>query len=306
MVNNINISSPYVSVIIPNYNHAKYLDQRIQSVLDQTYQNFEVIILDDKSTDNSREVIEKYRSNPHVSNIEYNEENSGSTFKQWHKGFGLAKGELIWIAESDDYCTIDFLERLVDQYLINPNVVLLFYTTQFVDSHGCLMEPIALDLRRVKLFDGRDFIMQEMRTGTVICNASSAIFKKSTALSIDPQYMNYVAAGDRLFWIELSEKGHVVWIDSPKNYMRQHESKLSPRKLRDGTTFYEDYRIYRYLRAKGYIAFYNSVSIREVYLKKIENTKFDSINIKNKVYSLWSKNGLFNSFIMFVKNRFRY
>ena len=51
------MSNPLVSVIIPNYNHAKYLDERIQTVLDQTYQNYELIILDDKSTDNSVEII---------------------------------------------------------------------------------------------------------------------------------------------------------------------------------------------------------------------------------------------------------
>ena len=59
------MKNPKVSVIIPNYNHEKYLDERIQSVLNQTYTDFEVIILDDVSKDNSKDVIEKYRSNPH-------------------------------------------------------------------------------------------------------------------------------------------------------------------------------------------------------------------------------------------------
>ena len=81
-----------VSVIIPNYNHARYLDERIQSVLNQTYQNFEVIILDDKSTDNSREVIEKYRAHPKIVHIIYNEINSGSTFRQWEKRNREGKG----------------------------------------------------------------------------------------------------------------------------------------------------------------------------------------------------------------------
>ena len=93
-----------VSIIVPNYNHEKYLDERIQSILNQTYQDFEIIILDDCSTDNSKFVIEKFRNNEHVSHIVYNEQNSGSTFKQWERGFELAKGELIWIAESDDSC----------------------------------------------------------------------------------------------------------------------------------------------------------------------------------------------------------
>ena len=84
-----------VSVIIPNYCYAAYLEQRIDSVLSQTYQDLEVIILDDNSPDDglSRMVIEKYRENPHVSHIVYNDENSGSTFKQWDKGISLAEGE---------------------------------------------------------------------------------------------------------------------------------------------------------------------------------------------------------------------
>ena len=98
-------NNPLVSVIVPNYCHSMYLDERILSILNQTYNNFELIILDDCSPDNgaSKSVIEKYRDNSHISQIIFNEKNSGSTFKQWEKGINLAKGEFIWIAESDDY-----------------------------------------------------------------------------------------------------------------------------------------------------------------------------------------------------------
>ncbi|MEJ7913050.1 MAG: glycosyltransferase family 2 protein, partial [Chitinophagaceae bacterium] len=75
-----------VSVIIPNYNHAEYLHQRIQSVLDQTWPHFEIIILDDCSTDNSKQIIEEYRYHDKVGAIIFNPVNSGSTFKQWIKG----------------------------------------------------------------------------------------------------------------------------------------------------------------------------------------------------------------------------
>lgn len=88
-------TKPSVSVIIPNYNHALYLKQRIDSVLNQAFQAFELIILDDCSTDNSREIIEQYRDNPKVSQIIYNQENSGSVFKQWIKGIELCQGDYI-------------------------------------------------------------------------------------------------------------------------------------------------------------------------------------------------------------------
>jgi len=92
-----------VSVIIPNYNHAQFLERRIESVLNQSIQDVEIILLDDCSTDNSRDVIERYRDNVRVSHIEYNDTNGGSAFKQWRKGVGLAVGEWVWIAESDDW-----------------------------------------------------------------------------------------------------------------------------------------------------------------------------------------------------------
>ena len=127
---------PLVSVIIPNYNHAKYLDQRIQTVLGQTYQNFEVIILDDCSTDNSLEVIEKYKTNSHISQIVVNEKNSGNTFLQWDKGIHLAQGDLIWVAESDDYCELNFLDELVKAYNRDEHTVLAYSTLTLVDESG--------------------------------------------------------------------------------------------------------------------------------------------------------------------------
>jgi glycosyltransferase involved in cell wall biosynthesis len=105
--------TPLLAVIIPNYNHAPYLEQRIESVLKQTFQDMEVIILDDCSTDNSKNIIERYRNHPKVSTVLYNKVNSGNTFKQWKKGIEQARGTWIWIAESDDWCEPTFLEEVL-------------------------------------------------------------------------------------------------------------------------------------------------------------------------------------------------
>src|SRR5437879_548872 len=75
---------PTVSVIVPNYNHARYLRRRIDSILAQTYRDFELILLDDGSTDESRSILSEYGNDPRVK-IELNERNSGNTFKQWNK-----------------------------------------------------------------------------------------------------------------------------------------------------------------------------------------------------------------------------
>src|ERR1022692_1882228 len=101
-----------VSVVIPNYNHSRFLPRRIDSVLEQTFQDFELILLDDCSTDDSRSILSQYADESRV-RIEFNEVNSGTPFRQWNKGVGLARGEYVWIAESDDYADKRLLERLV-------------------------------------------------------------------------------------------------------------------------------------------------------------------------------------------------
>lgn len=84
--------------------------------MNQIFQDFELIILDDCSTDNSKEIIEMYRGNEKITQIIYNDANSGSTFLQWKKGIELAKGEYKWIAESDDYSHPQFLETVLKNF----------------------------------------------------------------------------------------------------------------------------------------------------------------------------------------------
>lgn len=83
---------PKCSVIIPNYNHADYLEQRITSILLQTFTDYELIILDDCSEDESLAIIEKYKHHSKVSQVITNDNNSGSPFLQWTKGITLATG----------------------------------------------------------------------------------------------------------------------------------------------------------------------------------------------------------------------
>ena len=289
-------NNPFVSVIIPNYCHARYLDERITSVLNQTYLNFEVVILDDCSPDNgaSKAVIERYRDNPHVSHIIYNEKNSGSTFKQWNKGFQLAKGELVWIAESDDKCEPNLLEVLVDGFQKYDNVVVSYCSSKIIDGNGNDKNiPLVGNVSK-EFYGGKQFISQEMSWCNSIPNASAVIFRKEIALQIDKLYMDYVAAGDRLFWIELCECGNVFHSNLPLNYFRKHGDNVTPRCYRNGTTFVEDERINRYLEKQHYLSFMQIIGTRYHCQSMAKGMFFDSEDIRKKVLRLWSKHGLYN------------
>ncbi len=281
------MEQPLVSVIIPNYNHSRYLDQRIQSVLNQTYSNYEIIILDDHSTDDSVQVIAKYKDERKVAQIIVNEQNSGSTFIQWNRGLELSRGEVIWIAESDDFCDELFLESCISEYYKDEDCAVVFTSSEYVDSDGKDLGTHKQYKEPVIRYNGIDFIKNRMSIGCAIWNASSAIFKKQYALEINKRYQRYKMCGDKLFWIEMAEKGNVVHINSTLNYFRQHQNKVSPKRFRDGTWLSEEYEIYLYQCSMNYLSGFKRMFVLSSYFYKIKNGEFDNEEIRENLLKLW-------------------
>ena len=232
---------PEVSVIIPNYNHAFYLKERIDSVLNQTFKDLEVIILDDLSSDNSREIIELYRDHPKVTQIVYNDVNSGSTFKQWKKGMNLAQGEFIWIAESDDWCEPSFLEHLVEAFKQNQNCVIAYCQSYCVKNNQILWQSSHQYLE--EHLKGLAFIRSKMVTGNAIFNASMSLFRKKVIQSVSDKYTSFKFCGDWAFWIELARQGDVFISGRVLNYFRKHEKDVSGKAYKDGINFPEELSI---------------------------------------------------------------
>lgn len=216
---------PTVSVIIPNYNHEAFLKQRINSVLNQTYADFEVIILDDHSTDNSSRIIEAYRDHPKVKHIIYNAANSGSTFKQWQKGLESATGQYIWIAESDDYCDNSFLSTAMENLTAHGSS-LFFCQSYEVDEAGTVKgdyrDPADEVWNAGFTLSGRQFVFNYMQFGNAIVNASAVVFKNR---QFDfSKVTRYRTCGDWLFWVNLilSDKSVVSYCHQKLNYFRSH------------------------------------------------------------------------------------
>lgn len=221
-----------ISVIIPNYNHAIFLHERFDSVLKQTYSDFDVIILDDASSDESLETIRGYKSHPKVQSILVNDVNSGSPFNQWVKGIELAKGDLIWIAESDDVADSVFLEKIVP-YFDDPEVVLVFTDCKIIDekselvreSNPWIHDP-SLDIgTKKKIWKGQEFLENYQRYRNFISNASSAVFRKKAMDDIILQKIEgYKYSGDWLFWNHLTLKGKVKFIPESLCSWRSHDA----------------------------------------------------------------------------------
>lgn len=221
--------SPLVSVVVPNYNHGAYLVRRIESILEQTFDNIEVIILDDCSDDNSIDIIKKYASHPKVSQVRLNDENSGSPFRQWKRGVDLAKGKLVWIAESDDTCSKEFLHTLV-QYFKNDDIVLAYSNCNIIDEND---EVIMTSNNWVEAFRsekwkrdhvefGMELLKNYQRYRNVISNASGVLFRKNVWDRLEiPSGFRYT--GDWFIWNSICAEGKVAYCASSLNNWRTHE-----------------------------------------------------------------------------------
>jgi glycosyltransferase involved in cell wall biosynthesis len=216
-----------VSIIVPNFNHKKFLPQRLETIFNQTFQDFEVILLDDHSTDGSWETLEQFKNHPKVSHCIRNESNTGSPFMQWKKGLDLAKYDWIWIAESDDYSDLHFLEKLVSK--ISPEVSILFSFSNEVDEFGNpyfnSFKNFPYDwyhiLNSSFVMDGDEFIFRFLSFKNIILNSSAAIFKLPKYFPKEILKMKY--SGDWFFWIFLcSQNIKVLYLNEKLNYFRNH------------------------------------------------------------------------------------
>jgi glycosyltransferase involved in cell wall biosynthesis len=245
---------PTVSVIVPNYNHARFLPSRIESILRQTYQDFELILLDDCSSDDSRSILSRYADDPRV-RIELNQVNSGSSFKQWNKGVSLARGKYVWIAESDDYADLRLLDRLL-AFLDSDAAIAFAYcrswrvtdhgrTDGFCDSYLHHLDPSLwrTDFR----IEGKNLCRNYFLFTNPVQNASAVVFRREVYERIGGADETYRLCGDWKLWASAALTGDVAYTAEPLNYFRFHDSSVRTKSVCAALDVCERFRVVRWL-----------------------------------------------------------
>ncbi len=226
-----NMKNPTVSVIVPNYNHEAFLKQRLDSILNQTYQDFEVLLLDDCSPDNSREILTAYAEKEERVTCHFNIENSGSTFAQWNKGVSLAKGKYVWIAESDDYCDTTLLEKLTTKMEADDNLGIAFAQSYIVDEKSAIINSFNENYKFIYKSDRweHDFTINGKREcaeylifSNTIPNASGALMRKSVYEQTGGAETNWKLNGDWYFYVKMLLISDLCYISEHLNYFRFH------------------------------------------------------------------------------------
>lgn len=239
---------PIVSIVVPNYNHARYLPQRIESILNQSFTDFEIFLLDDCSQDNSREVINRYVALDARIVPVFNEQNSGGVFKQWHRGLSLARGQYVWIAESDDFADPTFLEELV--LLLEENSTLAFaYSNSWIVDENSKIDGTTADWKREYFatdhwdsdftVSGKDELQTYLSHYCTVNNASAVLFRRSSIEAAGGVDTSFRYAGDWLMYIKLCVQNNIAYKAACLSYYREHSVNTSKKSDADGSQIFE-------------------------------------------------------------------
>jgi len=253
-----------VSVIIPNYNYGKYIRGRIRSVLRQTYPIYEIIILDDCSTDGSGEMVKSMVLDLKMQHPEMNikfvpsAENSGKAMAQWKKGFELATGDYIWIAEADDLCSRRFLEEAMKGF-DDPEVVLSYTESMIIDGRGLVIAPNFRwsrdrektgHYKKSYINNGMREVEEIMAVRCTIPNVSAVVFKNTPRIPY-MQYLNeamqYSQVGDWYFYMNILNYGKIAYNHKALNKFRVHRGSVTSNAKRAKEHYDEVLRMHKYI-----------------------------------------------------------
>lgn len=220
---------PKVSVVVVNYNYSQYLDERIQSFLDQTYQDFELLIIENGSTDNSVDVIQRYTKDPRVS-VKYCAEND-SPLKRWNEGLDCTQGEYVMVAASDDSCDPRLLERLVEKLDNHPSVGFAYSQSWEIDEQGkrLYLSKDLMDHLHPGLWDN-DFVAsgREMCKHMLFLNIIrfSGMARRSVFVNAGKFDTQLPYEADWLLWSKIFLTSDLAYVAEPLTFGRTHANSL--------------------------------------------------------------------------------
>ena len=232
---------PRVSVVVPNFNYAHYLSERLASITTQTVPVYEIIFLDDGSSDDSLETMQRLRQTTHPEpRIVINQANSGSVFRQWQRGVQLARGDFVWIAEADDLAKPDFLECLLEGMLNDPDVVLGYCQSEAIDEHGMQVmtdyrsytNDLSMDRwSHSYVAYGAAEVDAALAIKNTIPNASAVLFRRQPLLDVMNEKLEEIAryrvAGDWVAYLHLLRAGKIFYAATVCNCHRRHSSSVT-------------------------------------------------------------------------------
>jgi glycosyltransferase involved in cell wall biosynthesis len=220
-----------VGILVPSHNHSRYLEARIESILNQTFQDFTIYIVDDGSSDKSWDLLQSYEGNIQVKLFQ-NLSASGSPFSQYSRFIGGSyKHKYWWIAESDDTASTDFLMRTITVLDKDPEIKFVFSASTLINSEGISIGRTRdylsnyfpeLDWSEDQLIQSQ-LGLQFLLRGQFVPNLSGMLFRMDSFKSRELFNIHrFKLAGDWKFVISLQSLGKSFYVSDEINYFRTH------------------------------------------------------------------------------------
>jgi glycosyltransferase involved in cell wall biosynthesis len=299
---------PKLSIIIPSYNHSNFLKQRLDSIVNQSFTDWQLIIIDDNSTDGSIEILKSFvkENKIIVKHFIINEVNSGSGYNSWKKGLELADTEYIWIAETDDYSESNFLEESIHILEKKPNCAFSFCSSVYVDEHQKKLydstsrtKYLKVDENEYSFFDAST-MLDVMPFQPLITNGRSVVFR-NPKLNIPSVIFENRQSSDIFLWTFLLKGKEFAFINKKMNYFRRHEGSTTTKtsKLKQESVYFEKAKYLNYFEQSDkhiefinhYIKFYVNSNKSKMFnissILKIANVKglrFKYVSLLFKFY----------------------
>ncbi len=220
-----------VSVIVASYNHAEYLVQRMDSLINQTYQNIEIIVIDDCSTDLSFDILGMYEVDPRVRLVR--RQKNGGWVAVSNQGVELSSGEFIIFANCDDGCDLRMIERLVDCLHVNPSAGIAYCRSQMINEEGQLIgDDFSVREKSFKAKCNEDVLIskEEMSRfllhSCVIPNLSAALFRRECYFESGGLNSTYRVCADWDLFFRIACSYDVAYLAMPLNKFRQHRTTI--------------------------------------------------------------------------------
>lgn len=226
-----------VSVLVPNYNHQRYLPERMDSIFEQHYPVYEIVVLDDASPDDSVAVLRAAADRAERDILLLaNETNSGSLARQWRKGLEHCGGDFVWLAESDDVADPEFLARAAETLELEE-ADFCFVDSWQIDGEGSrvgesyipYVDDIAPGTFRADFaMPGAEFLRRFLAVKNVILNMSGVLWRRTALLqaldAASPEIETLRLAGDWRLYAAASLAGQkVTYLAQALNGHRRHD-----------------------------------------------------------------------------------
>lgn len=207
-----------VSVVIPTYNGARFILEALQSVFSQTYQIAEIIVVDDGSTDNTKEVLE-----PFCDRLTYIKQTNAGPSAARNRGVRFASGDWVAFLDSDDCWEVEHISRLVEKAHEYPGAAMVYCGKRWVDAGGRFMDNIPLQ----KTFPS-GWIFNELFHANYISSASVVIVKRQCFMDAGGFNERFTSiAEDYDLWMRISAVSPIVGVPVYTVRYRRHDTNLT-------------------------------------------------------------------------------